>query len=594
MTPVRYRVELLDLHAHLYCVQLHLAEPDPAGQVFALPAWIRGSYLIRDFAKHVVRLRAECEGRWLACTRLDSRSLRCAPCAGPLTVHCEVHAFDPSVRKAFLDAERGFFNPGSLCYRAVGADATGCELELPVPTAAQCAGWRVYTAAEPVRVDERGWGTYRFEDYESLLDHPFALGKHRRIDFTVDGIEHALVLAGDGAADSRRLAEDLGAICIAQRNLFENRPPHRRYLFLCTLGASGYGGLEHRNSAALVAARDAMPRPGHGALRQGYRRFLGLVSHEYFHQWNVKGITPEPLAASDLSAPAYSRDLWAYEGVTSYYDDLLLLRANRVSAQVYLDLLAQTATRVQRAPGHAVQTLADASFEAWIKYYQPDEDSPNSTVSYYAKGALVALLLDLRLRRDGGIALDDVMRALWRRYGEPRVPAPEGALEVAAAELSGLDLRDFFDAALRSTEPLPLAESLADFGITAELRAARGEDDAGGRHAGEPAPVDLGLRLRPGSTQIAFLRRGGPAERCGLAAGDRLVAFDGERIGADNWNRRIRCLLPGQPVAVTWFRDDRLRECSLSPLAPEGDTWTFTPAVVDGDVAHRRRSWLGI
>ncbi|MDE2150128.1 MAG: M61 family metallopeptidase [Gammaproteobacteria bacterium] len=594
MSPIRYRIELLDLNAHLYAVRTQIAEPDRAGQVFTLPTWIRGSYLIRDFAKHIVRLRAECRGQPLACTRLDTRSLRCAPCGGPLELYGEVYAFDPSVRKTYLDAERGFFNPGSLCYRAVGADGAGCELELPVPTAPACTGWRVYTAADPARCDVRGWGSYRFADYAALLDHPFALGAQRRIDFAVDGIPHALVLAGDGAADETRLATDLQAICSAQRALFDHRPQHRRYVFLCQLTASGHGGLEHRNSAALVAARDAMPRPGEPATRNGYRGFLGLVSHEYFHQWNVKRITPRAFAESDLGRPAYSRDLWAYEGVTSYYGDLFLLRSGRIDAPVYLDLLAQTATRLQRSPGHAIQTLADASFEAWIKYYQPDEDSPNSTVSYYVKGALVALLLDLRLRRAGRGDLDTVMRALWARYGGPEKPAPEGALEAAAAECSGLDLSEFFDSTLRSTAPLPLAEALSGFGVAAELRPARGEDDPGGRHAGAPAAADLGLRLRPRQTVIAHLTRGGPAEVAGLAAGDQILAIDGERIGADNWLRRVQVLKHGEPVQVTLFRDNRLRSQTLVPRQPPADTWTFTLATVDGETAQRRIDWLGV
>ncbi|MDN5873469.1 MAG: M61 family peptidase, partial [Sinobacteraceae bacterium] len=364
MPDIRYTVVPADLHAHLFTVVLAVAEPDPAGQVLVLPAWIRGSYKIRDFARHVVRVEASCEGAPVAVEGVDKSTLRCAPCSGPLRVESVVHAHDPSVREAFLDAGRGFFNPSSLCYRVAGQEQAPCELILQRPVEGG-AGWQVATAMPPQQVDVDGFGRYAAEDYEALIDHPFALGTMQRVEFEVGGIPHTLALSGRCAPDVERLRADLTAVCSAERAMFQQQPKLERYVFLCDVQAKGYGGLEHRNSAALVCSRGDLPQTGEATRSRAYRGFLGLVAHEYFHQWNVKRITPQRFAESTLVVEAYIRDLWAYEGVTSYYDDLFILRGGCVDAAGWLDLLAATATRYQRAPGRKQQSLADSSFAAW-------------------------------------------------------------------------------------------------------------------------------------------------------------------------------------------------------------------------------------
>ncbi|MBX6419992.1 MAG: M61 family metallopeptidase [Nevskia sp.] len=594
MQPVRYHV-VADPAAHRFRVRGVLRAP-AANPVFRLPSWIRGSYRVRDFAKHVMDLRARVEGAPAAIERLDKRSFGLRARAGErIELEYQVHALDPSVRKAYLDTRRGFFNGSSLFYCPQGAEGAPFAVEIARPAHLACARWQLATAMTPQAVDAEGFGVYRAADYEELIDHPVEMAEFRRVAFEVDGIPHAFVLSGRCAPDEARLAADAARLCAAQRALFDHEPELERYLFLTQVTGNGYGGLEHRASSALVAARDALPRPGETRLRKGYRDFLGLVSHEYFHLWNVKRIAPRAFLESDLGAEAYSRDLWAYEGVTSYYDDLMLLRAGLLDAPAYLDLLAIQATRLQRTPGRRVQTLAEASFEAWIKFYQPDDNTPNAAVSYYVKGALVAVCLDLHLRRHSSVNLDEVLRALWRRYGRQGTPAPEGALEAVAAEVSGLDLRPQFDAWLRSTEELPLAELLAEFGVQAERRAARGAEDEGGRV--EPrngAPVWLGLRLRSGEATIAQVLEDSPAQRAGLAAGDALVALDGLRVSAATWDQRLETLAPGREVELHFFRGDELHRVRLVAEAPPQDTWTFTLAKVDGERLARRRAWLGV
>ncbi|MCI0749732.1 MAG: M61 family peptidase [Nevskiales bacterium] len=605
MSTIRYTVRPADVRAHLFAVTCAVDTPDPQGQVFRLPSWIRGSYRVRDFAKHVVRVSAQTGERSLAVERLDKRTLRCAPAAGPLTLECLVYAHDPSVRKAWLDARRGFFNGSSLFYGPQGFEHAPVEVTVHRPPGPDGAAWRVATTMTPIAVDAQGFGRYAAADYEEALDHPFEFGEFERLDFSVDGIPHALVLSGRCEPDRERLVRDVTKICHVQRELFGQEPTLDRYLFLIRVAGSGYGGLEHRASSALICTRHDLPRPGQnlpagqaGGLGREYRGFLGLVSHEYFHLWNVKRIGAERFAASDLAAEAYTRDLWHYEGITSYYDDLSLLRAGVLDAAGYLDVLAETATRLQRTPGRLVHSLAEASFETWLKYYRPDENTPNATVSYYVKGALVALCLDLHLRLRSTVSLDDVMRELWRRHGnadrhEP-VAVPEGGLETLAQDVSGLNLKPQFDAWLRSTAELPLAELLTEFGVTATLRPALGDADPGGRTNGKPAGASLGLRLRNGDTTIAHVIAGGAAQRAGLSGGDQLVALDGFRLAASQWPQRLMTLTPGRDYHLHYFRDDELLCATLTADPLPLDTWTLTLADASGECLARRSAWLGL
>jgi len=589
---IRYTVTPADPRAHLFTVTCTVDAPDPRGQVFRLPSWIRGSYLVRDFARHVVKVTARGAGGSVAIERLDKRSLRCAPASGPLSLEYTVYAYDESVRKAYLDERRGFFNGSSLFYAPAGHEAGPIEVEVRRPASAP--RWRVATAMTPATVDGDGFGTYRAADYEEALDHPFELGDFQTVDFTADGIPHQFVLAGRCEPDAPRLAADAAKICTVQRELFGREPKLPRYLFLTRVVGSGYGGLEHRASSALTCSRNDLPRAGMNGMPREYRSFLGLVSHEYFHLWNVKRITAEAFARSDLAAEAYTGDLWHYEGVTSYYDDLMLLRAGVIEAPAYLDLLAETATRLQRTPGRRLHTLADASFEAWLKYYQPDENSSNATISYYIKGALAALCLDLHLRLHSTTTLDGVMRELWRRYGNAGQPVPERGLEQVAAELSGLSLAREFDSWLRSTDELPLVRLLSEFAVDAELRPAIGDADNGGRVSAKPGGASLGLKLRPGEMTVAHVAADGPAQRAGISGGDTLVALDGLRLSPGLWPHKLAALTAGRTCTLQYFRGDELLSAELTADALPLDTWTLTlSANAPADRLTRRKSWLG-
>ncbi|MGH8460734.1 MAG: M61 family metallopeptidase [Stenotrophobium sp.] len=592
--PVFFSIAAADPGAHLFAVRCTVRNPDPSGQVFSLPSWLRGSYLVRDFAKHVQGLSATHAGRAVTVMRLDKRSFRCAPVQGVLTLEYRVFAHDPSVRKAWLDERRGFFNASSLCYCPTGFEHSEFEIEIKRPVHEQCRNWKLATTLAAKKIGKDGFGIYRASDYEDLIDHPVEMGKFEQLGFAVDGIPHALVLSGRYELDRKRVLRDLEKICHVERELFGQEPKLDRYLFLTQVTAGGYGGLEHRSSTALICAREDFPRVGSDKLSREYRNFLGLCSHEYFHLWNVKRITAQRFLESDLAAEAYTADLWHYEGVTSYYDDLFLLRAGILDAASYLDVVAENATRLARNPGRELQTLADASFEAWIKYYQPDENTPNATVSYYVKGGLAALCLDLTLRRYSKITLDDVMRALWQRYGSQSIGVPEGGLETVAQELSGIKLKSFFDLALRSTRELPLAKLLAEFGVEAQQRVALGDSDNGGRASGSPLPAHLGLTLKTGETSVSQVLSDSPAARAGISAGDILVAMDGLRVTAGNWTRHIARLQPGRTCELQFFRGDELLAATLLPQKLPRNTWTLTlMPEAKGEVLKRRKRWLG-
>lgn len=593
-SPVRYTVTPVNPRTHLFDVICVVAKPAVSGQVFQLPSWLRGSYLVRDFAKHVQDVQAHDMHGALAITRLDKRSFRCAPAHGALTVQYQVYAFDDSVRKAYLDTSRGFFNGSSLFYCPAGFERSGFEIELTRPADALCKQWRVATTLRAKKISKDGYGVYTAPDYETLIDHPVEMGAFERLDFDVDGIPHALVLSGKYELDRERVTRDLAKICHVERELFQQQPKLDQYLFLTRVTGNAYGGLEHKSSTALICSRNDLPQVGERKLNKSYRTFLGLCSHEYFHLWNVKRITAQSFLDSDLAAEAYTRDLWHYEGVTSYYDDLFLRRAHILDAAGYLDLLAENATRLQRTPGRELHTLADASFEAWIKYYQPDENSPNATVSYYVKGALAALCLDLTLRLKSNITLDTVMRELWTRYGARDIGVPEGGLERLAQELSGLKLKPLFDRLLRSTRELPLAELLAEFGVTATLRASIGETDGGGRASGEAPRAYIGLKLRAGETRVLQVLSGSPAAQADVSPNDQLVALDGLRITPAGWGAQSVCLQPGRDYSVQLFRGDELLTRTLKPVKPPLDSWTFElMKKTTSERLKRRKNWLG-
>lgn len=579
--PIQFHVTPKKPHAHLFEVRCVITAPDPAGQAFSLPVWIPGSYLIREFARNIVQLQAWSGDRPVTVQKLDKCTWRCDPCAGPLVVIYEVYAWELSVRSAHLDDSHGYFNGTSVFIKVHGKESQPHGVTLVAPEGDAYRPWRVATTLTRLDALPYGFGGYHAADYDELVDHPVEMGEFTLSTFHACGIPHDVVISGRHRADLDRLCRDLQRVCEQQIRFFGELPPMSRYMFLVTVVDQGYGGLEHRASCSLLCSRDDLPHARQQEVGDKYRTFLGLCSHEYFHLWHVKRIRPAAFAPYDLNRENYTGLLWAFEGITTYYQNLMLLRCGLITAESYLELLAQTITRVWRGAGRHKQSLVESSFDAWIKFYRQDENAVNAIVNYYAKGALVALALDLLIRSETGGAhsLDEVMLALWQRYGKTGIGLPEDGLERLAEEISGLDLKGFFTEMVHGMADPPLVQLLGRFGIHLELRPAVSMTDKGGQRG--KASVEtllqrpaLGVNLAEGGgdAKIAQVFDGGSAQRAGLAAGDVIVAVDRLRVTRNNLETLLAVYQPGETVTIDVFRRDELRTYNVLLQPPPADT----------------------
>ena len=566
---IAYSIVGHDLAAHLFHVTLTVDAPAAGGQIFALPAWIPGSYMIREFSRNIVRIRAESDGQPVALTKLDKHSWQAAPLkdhAAALTLHYEVYAWDLSVRAAHLDQNHAFYNGTSVFLRVLGQEDQPHVVDIQRPADEAAKTWRVATSLPELKAKRYGFGTYIAANYDELIDHPVEQGDFALATFKAHGIPHDIVISGRVPnLDLPRLSADLKKICETQIAFFEpksRKAPMDRYVFMTLAVGDGYGGLEHRASTALICARADLPSTAAASkeISDGYLQYLGLCSHEYFHTWNVKRIKPAAFAPYNLQVENYSPLLWLFEGFTSYYDDLMLVRAGVIAEPAYFKLLGKTIGSVLRGSGRTKQSVADSSFDAWGKYYRQDENAPNSIVSYYTKGSLIGLALDLSIRaKTGGKkSLDDVMRILWQRYGRDfyqggaRGVTP-AEVEAIFDEISGGRFKPFFDKYIRGTEDLPLAKMLAPFGV-------KYNDE---RKTAKPS-LDANLGKDGNDCKLSSVHENGAAHQAGLSAGDILMAIDGLRVTAANLEALLSRYGVGSEIEVHAFRRDELMTFSVT------------------------------
>lgn len=600
MKYIEYSVGISDADAHLIDMHISMSAPDSSGQVLSLPNWIPGSYMIRDFSRNIVSISATSDENFVPLAKLDKSTWQAPAALSQLTVNYRVYAWDLSVRSAHVDRTHAFFNGTSVFLSPKGFEAMPHRVLLNRPAHDTDKRFKLATTLPAVDVDSTGYGLYEAADYDELIDHPVEFGDFKRLEFVACDVPHEVVLTGNCHFDEQRVVDDLKLICEYEIDFFGQPAPYERYVFLVMVVDAGYGGLEHRASTALMITRESLPVVGDKEVSENYLNFLGLCSHEYFHNWNVKRIKPKRFVPYQLQSESYTELLWFFEGMTSYYDDLILLRCGLITHERYLKVLAKTLTRVQRGSGRLSQSVTDSSFDAWHKFYKQDENAPNAIVSYYAKGAIIALCLDSLMRQhsDNCVSLDHLMLTLWRAWLEGQRGITEQEPQALVASLIDHDLSEFFHAALYGTDELPVIEALQHMGVELNWRARKSGDDLGGLIASDskgggkqkqPAPwLGANVADAPGGVRITHVMNGSAAERAGLAAGDVLIAVAGFSLNKSTLEQHLVRFAAEASVGLHYFRLGQLHEGQLDIEMASNDTAQLK--IVDKKALH---AWLG-
>jgi len=615
---LHYQIECFDAHAHLFRVKLDIQPTTGEKQTLSLPAWIPGSYLIRDFAKHIVEINARDSSGNLIELIPNGLSAWDFQSQLPISVEYIVYAWDLSVRKAHFDQTHAFFNGTSVFLALEEQRDTPVKVTMIANDFTHDAQWKVATGMPALKVNEQGFGDYWASNYRDLVEYPFELGNYHEIQFTACGIPHKMVFTGrlNANTDFERIRSDVQKICETEIEFFgldaPQNPPMSEYLFQVMLTTSDYGGLEHRNSTALICARDDLAYIGMESNTDGYIQFLELCSHEYFHTWNVKRIQPKAYQDSKLDRPVISEQLWWFEGVTSYYDALFLLKSQIISEVDYLNLLGKQLTRIYMMPGRHKQSVAESSHYTWSKFYQQDEDAPNSIISYYTKGSLIALALDLTLRQqtENRCSLDTVVRYLWNEFGSKNngvgIGLEEKQIEEICSSLcienGGQSLKSFFDQVLYGKDDFDLKSLFKPFGYDFILRPAKNPSDTGGnietaalQKLVESTPSSIGARLQDlpaGGIEITHVWNQQAAYLSGLTKGDQIIAINGIKVRNKS---SFEQLLARHQEEQTWechyFRRDELYQTQLTPRKAPLDRVTIQQTESDSRPSDNLK-WL--
>ena len=579
----RYTVSMREPNTRLFEVEGRFSTSGRKSVELVLPVWTPGSYLVREYARHLQDFAVVDEkGHALAWKRADKRTFRVETAgASELVAKWKVYANDLTVRAAHLDQSHGYWNGATLFLHDESQRTSRHEVCVQTP-----AGWKTHVALP------REGDAFVATDYDTLLDSPFHAGPEDAERFTAAGVTHELVIWGQGNLDRKQLVSDLQVIIETEAKIFGGLP-FDRYLFIVLLSDKGRGGLEHKASTTLLYPRFGF-RP-----KKSYEEFLTLAAHEYFHLWNVKRIKPKALVPFDYSRESYTELLWAMEGITSYYDTLLTRRAGLIDGSRYLERQGENLSSLAQTPGRLVQSLGEASTCAWIKYYRPDDNSANSSVSYYLKGEVVAMLLylEIRQRTQDSKSLDDVMRLLWQRYGDEK-GVPEDGVEAAATEVAGSSLADFFARTVHAPVELDFG-ALAHVGLEVRRRPRESSGDKGGTPAKEKSATPkawLGAVTRSQNDRclVSYAPAGSPAHAHGLYADDELVALDGWRVEPDKITTRVEEYVPGSRVKITLFRRDELLTVDVTLGEKPADA-LWIARRDDATPAQKRayESWLG-
>ncbi len=578
---IRYEIAVRDPHRHFFDVALVASGNYDDTAELRMPVWSPGSYLIREYARNVQDVEVtDPKGRPLNVEKVSKNAWRVDGAANGFVFRYRIYANEPNVQSPHLDDSHGFIHPPAVCPWIVGYTSAPCEVRLELPE-----GWRSATGLEPVPGRPNA---YFAADYDELLDCPIECGDFVDVSFTVRRRPHRIVISGGGVVDMKSLKRETRKIVETTIDFWGGAPPYKHYTFIFHVFPGSRGGLEHRNSTVLGIDTHAFhPR------KKYEDQVLTLVAHEFFHTWSVKRIRPTSLGPFDYGQENYTRLLWVFEGITSYYDHLLVVRAGLMPVKRYFGNLADFIGKLHQTPGRLRQSLAESSFDTWIKFYRQNENSPNAIVSYYLKGMLVGLLLDLHVREktDGRVSLDDIMRELWGRFRKDGAGIEEPEFESIAADVSGLDLRRFFKRAVHSADELDFNAALRPFGLRLTTKR-KGESSENGDG---PTPwIGVETDARDNAVALRIVYEDSPAERAGLSAGDVVVAMDGYRVTPDSFKSRLRALDPGRTVDLAYFRRDRLQQATMKIDRTFETDVAIEPVPDAGERARRMRdAWLG-
>lgn len=551
---INYQVGMSKPQTHMFEVTLHLENYSLPTLDLKMPVWTPGSYLVREYSKNLQDFSANSSDKALNWRKIGKNHWQVdTDGISQVTVKYRIFANELTVRTNHLDATHGYFNGAAIFFRIPEFDKQPINVTIQTPK----PEWQVTTTLPAVEGQKN---TFVAEDFDTLVDSPFEIGTHQIYDFEVRSLPHQLAIWGKGKVEVESMIEDIKKIIEVEADMFDGLP-YERYLFLLHLSAQSFGGLEHKNSCSLIYRRF-----GFGD-REKYERFMQLVAHEFFHLWNVKRIRPKELEVFDYDQENYTPSLWFCEGTTSYYDLLIPLRAGIYDVNTYLNNLSKEITRYQTTPGRKVQPVSESSFDAWIKLYRQDANSPNSQISYYLKGEMVTLLLDLliRSRHQNQRSLDDVMSKLWQQFGKDEIGYTAEELKQIIESVAGTDLTEFFQSYVHGIEELPFNEYLKPFGLKLVVDKIS-----------EPF---LGIKVvsNNGKESIKFVEYNSPAQIAGIDAGDELLAIDGIKVTANQLSERLKDYQPQDTIEVTVFHQDELRNYSVTLDEPRATKYEVVP-----------------
>lgn len=572
-------------HTHLYEIELTVTNVTTSQLDVLLPIWTPGSYLVREYARHVQDFNAS-EGagqlRWQKTDKATWRIEAGASTDKPKTVRVgySVYANELATQTSHLDATHAYFNGAGLFMYVAAAKDQPHRLKIVTPES-----WQV---ASPLALAAGSDGYFTAADYDRLIDSPTEVGKHKLLEFDVRGKKHRVAIWGQYEFDDERLKTDLAKIVETGAQIFGGLP-YEHYLFIVHVQPGIGGGTEHLN------ANVSMTGPQSFASDSSYKSFLGLESHEYFHHWNVKRIRPLALGPFDYQRENYTRGLWVSEGVTSYYGDLLLCRAGLITSDRYLSGLASLISGYERLPGRFKQSAESASFDAWIKLYRPDENSLNTAMSYYTKGEILGLLFDLEIRSltGGAKSLDDVMRLLLENHGLPKPGFTDAELKATIERVAGTSVTDFWNRFVSGNDEIDFNAYLNKVGLKLEKGYQFGTAYAAS-NSDKPGTLGITYRAQGDRVIVANLTAGLPAYESGLNTGDEIVAIDGKQIIATSAGELLGGLRAGQRTVMTVFRRERLMTVELTAAVKAFDRYTISENRDAADSFKAlRKAWLG-